>query len=286
MSKDKLKELFAGRKLFVATKHKKEEVIAPIFSEALGVECIIDLTIDTDSLGTFTGEVERLDDVLETARKKCLMGMKLSNCDMAVASEGSFGPHPTLGFINADDEILMFMDAKNNLEIVVRELSIKTNFNGKEIKSEEELKTFAEQAKFPSHGLILRKAYGDNSEIVKGITNPIILKNIFQVFKSNYGSAYVETDMRAMYNPGRMRVIKLAAQKLADKIASFCPQCFTPGFGVINAKPGLPCSSCGFPTRSTLLHEYQCVKCNYTEDKKYPHGKRHEEPTFCDNCNP
>jgi len=286
MSSDKIKELFAGRKLIIATKHKKEQVIAPVLAEALHVECINDSTLDTDSLGTFTGEIERLDDVLETARKKCRMAMLIGNCDMAVASEGSFGAHPTLGFINADDEILMFLDAKNNLEIVVRELSIKTNFNGQEIKTEKELIAFADHAKFPSHGLIIRKEFGDNSDIIKGIRDSKLLKYAFDSFISRYGSAYVETDMRALHNPTRMEVIKSAAQKLAEKIVSSCPQCFTPGFGVTNAKSGLPCSGCGFPTRSTLSYEYQCVKCKYTKDRKYPHGKIMEEPTFCDICNP
>ncbi|PBQ30591.1 hypothetical protein CNR22_01985 [Sphingobacteriaceae bacterium] len=286
MRKDRIKEVFAGRKLIIATKHRKEQVISPVLNKALHVECLHDATLDTDSLGTFTGEVERLDDVLETARKKCRMAMQLSNCDMAVASEGSFGAHPTLGFMNADDELLLFMDAKNELEVVVRELSVKTNFNGQKIKTETELIDFADRAKFPSHGLILRKSATSHSEIVKGITELSVLKDVFYDFVIRFGEVYIETDMRAMYNPTRMEVIESAAKKLADKIVSFCPQCFTPGFGVTNVKAGLPCMSCGFPTRSTLFHEYRCIKCHYTEDRKYPNGKKTEEPTFCDICNP
>ena len=286
MNRDKIKTLFAGRKLIIATKHNKEEVLAPVLSIVLNVECINDPTLDTDRLGTFTGEIERIDDVLVTARNKCQMAMEASNCDMAVASEGSFGPHPTLGFINADDEILMFLDVKNDLEIVVRELSINTNFNGQEIKTKKELLDFANHVKFPSHALIIRKAYADNSEIIKGITDSLILQNAFQTFINKYGSAYVETDMRAMYNPTRMEVIKTAAEKLVKKITCFCPDCETPGFGVKEARAGLPCVLCGFPTKSILSHLYHCLKCNYSEEKKYPYGKQNEEPAFCDNCNP
>ncbi|MDO9001200.1 MAG: hypothetical protein Q7W45_15660 [Bacteroidota bacterium] len=286
MPQSKNRNLFAGRKLIIATKHNKELVISPILTKKLAVECFINKNLDTDSLGTFTGEIERLDDVLETARKKCLMAMKISNCDMAVASEGSFGPHPTLGFINANDEILLFIDKKNDLEIVIRERSFKTNFNGQEIKSVEQLNIFATKAQFPSHGLIIRKAYGDNSEIIKGIIDSNVLKKSFESLKNKYGSVYIETDMRAMFNPTRMKVIKKAAQKLVDKITSFCPQCYTPGFGITNANAGLPCSLCSFPTRTILSYEYKCIKCQYKEDKKYPHNKTTEEPTFCDNCNP
>jgi hypothetical protein len=51
--------MFKGRKLIIATKHKKEIVIAPILEKGLGVKCFTDETFDTDRLGTFTGEIER-----------------------------------------------------------------------------------------------------------------------------------------------------------------------------------------------------------------------------------
>ena len=88
--------MFEGRPLIIATKHEKEKVIAPILEKELGVKCFLALDLDTDKLGTFSGEVERHDDPITTARKKCLLAMELTNCDLAVASEGSFGPHPTI----------------------------------------------------------------------------------------------------------------------------------------------------------------------------------------------
>jgi hypothetical protein len=270
----------------IATKHKKEYVIEPIFSQNLGVKCITLKNFDTDILGTFTGEIERTEDALETVRKKCNLAMQLANCDMGIANEGSFGPHPTLGFVNCDDELLLFIDKKNNLEIWVRELSLNTNFNGKKINTLKELKEFAENANFPSHALILR-AYKDNHKnITKGITDPNVLMSTFLKLLSEFQSAFVETDMRAMYNPTRMQVIADGTQKLVQKILSQCPSCNTPGFGITNAIPGLPCEACGFPTRSTLFYEYECENCAYIENKKFPHGKTIEEPTYCDMCNP
>ena len=55
--------MFEGRKLLIATKHKKEIVIAPILEKELGVTCFVAPDLDTDELGTFTGEVERRDDI-------------------------------------------------------------------------------------------------------------------------------------------------------------------------------------------------------------------------------
>ena len=60
---------------------------------------------------------------------------------------------------------------KNDLEIVVKEISTETNFNATEIKNESELMQFANKVKFPSHGLILKPSENDFSKIVKGITD-------------------------------------------------------------------------------------------------------------------
>lgn len=51
--------MFAGRKLLIATKHEKEKVIAPILARELGVKCFVVSNLDTDELGTFTGEIDR-----------------------------------------------------------------------------------------------------------------------------------------------------------------------------------------------------------------------------------
>ncbi len=278
--------MFEGRNLVIATKHQKEQAIAPILEKELGVKCFVVQDLDTDLLGTFTGEVERIDDPIITARNKCLMAMEQSNCDLAVASEGSFGQHPTFYFVPADDEFLLFIDKKNNVEIIARELSTSTNFNGAQIKTEEELKEFANHANFPSHSLILRKSKDDFKNIVKGICNEEKLKDIFNNFIANEGTAYIETDMRAMHNPTRMKVIEAAAFKLAKKINSLCPECQMPGFGITEAKSGLPCKACNYPTRGIISHIYTCQKCSYIQDEKYPKGKQTEDPMYCDMCNP
>jgi len=279
-------ELFNNRKLIIATKHSKEKVIAPLLEKNLGVICFINEDFDTDALGTFTGEIERKLDPIATARQKCLLAMEVSNCDLGVASEGSFGPHPSLFFVPADDEFLIFIDKKNNLEIMVRELSMETNFNGKEIESEEDLVTFANQVKFSSHRIILRKSKTDNSHIIRDSTNLQELKSAYHLLFNTHNMVYAETDMRAMYNPSRMAVIENAAKKLVAKVSSCCHQCNTPGFGVTEVKKGLECSLCGSPTNATLSYVYTCQKCNFAKEEMYPNTKTTEDATYCDYCNP
>ena len=278
--------MFKGRNLLIATKHDKEKVIASILEKELGVRCMVASNLDTDELGTFTGEVERKDDPITTVRNKCLRAMEIYNIDLAIASEGSFGPHPTIGFVPADDEILMLIDKKNDLEIITREVSTDTNLNRAEIKTHKELEEFSSNARFPSHGLILRKAKDDFTEIVKGVTNEEELISTFNRFILNHRSVYIETDMRAMYNPTRMKVIEKATKKLVEKINAICPCCGIPGFGIVDFKPGLPCERCNFPTRSTLSHIYICQKCSFVKEVKFPNNKFAEDPMYCDICNP
>jgi len=278
--------MFRGRNLVIATKHEKEKVIAPILESALGVNCFIAKDLDTDKLGTFAGEIERNEDPINAARKKCFMAMELTNYDLAIASEGSFGAHPSIFFIPADDEFLLFIDKKNDLEIIVRELSTETNFCGSEINNKGNLLSFLTKVNFPSHGIILRKSKNDLTEIIKGITNIEYLESVFEHFINKYGTVHIETDMRAMFNPTRMKIIERLAQKIAEKINSLCPKCKTPGYGINEAKKGLPCEICNYPTKSIISYIYACQKCDFKMEALFPNGKKAEDPMYCDICNP
>ncbi len=279
-------DFFKGRKAVIATKHRKEEVIAPILENELGLICVTLHGLDTDKLGTFSGEVERKDDPITTLRNKCQMAIAASGINLAIANEGSFGAHPSIVFAHADDELVMLMDKDNDLEIIERELCLETNFDGAEIKSVDELIAFATKIGFPSHGIILKKAKDILVGIIKNSRSLEELIENYKIIKNDDGSAYAETDMRAMLNPTRMKVIEQATKRLAEKAKSLCPSCSFPGFSVVDAVKGLPCEICGMPTRSTLKYVYRCLKCNYQTEKLYPNEKRVEDPQYCDFCNP
>ena len=276
--------MFKGRTLCIASMHEKERVLKPLLEKEVGVKCIVPENLNTDELGTFSGEVERKLTPLETAKQKCVLAMQLSNCDLAIASEGSFGPHPIYGFIPSDDELLFFYDKKNKLEIIAHELSTQTNYAYDEFQNYDQAIDFASSVLFPSHGLIVKDK--NNQVIEKGITNWEQLKSAFSKAQQIYSIVKIETDMRAHFNPTRMEVIQQCAHKLIKAIQSTCPNCKTPGFIVVNSLPGLPCDRCEAPTRSVLKHIYQCKKCNHQKEVEHPNGKYHEDPMYCDFCNP
>jgi len=284
--------MFEGRRLLVATKHKKEEVIAPLFFDELGLSSFVIDDFDTDNFGTFTGEIEREGGPLETLRKKAQTAMAMVDVDLVVASEGSFGPHPSLYFVPAADEMLIFIDRKNDLEILAREVTTETNFASAEVSTEESLLKFAEQSLFPSHALILSSPIENVTNptekpfFFKGVTMQEELVDIYRDLRKKTKTVLVQTDMRAMYNPTRMKTIAKACHKLIRNIVSQCPSCVTPGYNVTDVFDGLPCSLCGRPTKSTLAHQYVCRRCGYKELRYYPNLKLEEDPTFCDYCNP
>ncbi len=277
---------FEGRTLIIASMHRKEEVLKPILEQGLVITAQVAEGLNTDLLGTFSGEVARQADPLTTARKKCELALDLSGCDLALASEGSFGPHPAAFFLPANEEWLLLMDRKNNLEIHARHLSLETNFSGQEFYSIEELEAFASKVGFPSHGLILRKSKEELDGMLKGITDPSQLRMAALQLLETQGSAYIETDMRAMFNPSRMKVIQETAQLLLQKLNSRCPSCQVPGFSVTSAEPGLPCSLCGTPSSAALAHLLVCNHCEYQVRVAFPDDKKTEEPQYCQVCNP
>jgi len=278
--------MFQNRRLFIATNHRKEEVIQPIFESKLKVQCVVPEDFDSDSLGTFSGEIERLLSPIETARKKCEIVAEKYNADLVIASEGSFGPHPLFGLVPMDEEILLFMDLKNKLEIKHAERTIKTNFCSEQIETVHDLMRFAEKVGFPSHGLILKGKINGKEKYFKGIVDDRMLINYFLTFKRRKDTITVETDMRAMFNPTRMEVIQQAAINLAKKINNLCPNCSSPGFGAERSVSGLECSQCSLPTRSIKAHIFHCHQCSFEKEFELTSHKKTEDPMYCDFCNP
>lgn len=275
---------YAGRRLVIASMHGKEAVIAPLLEAALGVQCIAGSGVDTDRLGTFTGEVARTLDPLAAAREKCRLAMDLYDCDLAVASEGSFGPHPSLAWLPADDELVLLVDRKNELEIWGREVSAATNYSHTDIDSGAALLDFAQRVSFPTHGVILRSTTPGRERIIKDLTDETALLAAWERLRVMGGSIRAETDMRAMRNPTRMQVIAQATQKLINKAMSRCPECSAPGYSITTIIHGLPCRWCGSPTRSAAGYQYRCAKCGYERTK--PSERAYEDPMYCDVCNP
>lgn len=276
--------VFEGRVCAIATMHKKEVAIAPLFKDKLKMETLVPSDLDTDQFGQFSGTIQRVEDPVSTARLKCLHALELTGLDLAIASEGSFGPHPLYFGLPADEEWLLLYDKKLGLELVSRSISLETNYSSITTLSWTNVLEFAQKALFPEHGLVIYEE-GRLQEMHKGIHDLKTLKKWFDLFNSEGKRVTVETDMRAMHNPTRMEVIANAAEKLTQKALSECPECGSPGFDIVEAIPGLPCSWCGEPTESPRAFIYACNQCACRQERVNP-KKEKEDPQYCQFCNP
>lgn len=268
--------------IVIGTKHHKESVIAPILESTLGLRPFTPANFDSDVFGTFSGEIPRTNSPIDTLRQKCLAAMTLSGCPFGIASEGSFGPHPSLPFIPADDELLIFIDQHRGYELIAREISTDTNFKARTISSWADLAAFAEWVGFPSHGILLRAG----NRLLNNVGSMDDLREAYSVLRDSNTPISAETDMRAMRNPRRMNIIRQATEKLVGQILSLCPDCGAPGFVARIREPGLPCGQCGLPTQSALRAIKTCIACSARDILDYPEGKLQEDPGRCDWCNP
>lgn len=282
-------EFFADRTVAIATMHHKEQAIAPLL-DPLGIKTVVPENFNTDRFGTFTREVPRSGSQIEAARRKALAAIEQTGLDLAIASEGSFTPHPAFAMLPCNRELVVLIDTLHDLEIVGECVSTDTNFNHCSVSNIDQAVTFANKVKFPSHALVVMTSQTatDTTDIIKGITDYDRLHEAVNVAlaRSTSGKIHLETDMRAMHNPTRMKTISEATRDLIQKMRSRCPNCLTPGFAVVDRIPGLPCELCGSPTNSTLADRYACNRCGFQQEKRYPNNVQAANPAYCSYCNP
>lgn len=280
--------VFQGRTLVVATMHGKERVIAPLLEEQLGVRCVVPPDFDSDRYGTFTREVARAGDQLEAARSKAHAAMDLVGADLAVASEGSFGPDPLIPFVRSDLELVLLCDARLGHEVRGVHRSAETNLAGAWVTSCAQALEFAERAGFPSHGVIPRLDDTSASGIHKSVRERGALSDAVRALleQAPAGRVYLETDMRAHRNPTRMRVIERATEALLENIAATCPTCAAPGFVVTELEAGLPCAWCDSPTDLPLAELRRCAACGDSAREPVTRYGVAADPGNCAWCNP
>jgi len=273
----------------LATMHGKERVIAPILEHALGLRIRVTPDIDTDRFGTFSREVARTGSQLDAARAKISAAFDISpEVHVAIASEGSFGPHPDIPFVPLDRELVVFRDRVSGLELIGHHASLLTNLSHAVVSDVAAALTFAERVQFPAHGIIAMGCVdgqpAPDRALIKNICDPVDLGNAVEKVIRICGAAHLETDMRAHRNPTRMRVIKRATLDLVRRFRSRCPQCARPGFVVSERMGGLPCSWCGRPTSAIRAEASTCAICGHRVERVAE--ARAADPGECADCNP
>jgi hypothetical protein len=281
---------FQDKTCVLITMHGKEKAILPVFQGFEGLNFVDAPTLNTDILGTFSGEINRAQNPLETALLKAKLGINHVDADYAIANEGSFGPHPSIYFIPADHEWIVILELKTGRYWHTQHISTNTNFSNIVPKNWIEVIEFLRSIDFPNHGIIIKlenEINDNNNQIFKDLDSKLEIEEIFKKYEQIEGVRLsIETDMRAHRNPTRMQVIAETTEKLKRKLQVKCPICNYPGFDVVQIEKGLPCSLCESPTRMIHKALYACSNCNFQEWSGNPDGLLLSDPGFCDYCNP
>jgi hypothetical protein len=265
--------------LLLSSKHQKEGLLQPIF-EPFGLHLLVNEGFDTDAYGTFCGAIPRTEGPKITVKEKCLAGMSFAGKRQGLASEGSFGPHPSIPFLTINEEWLVYIDLDRKLEIFGRSTTLEVCHARLGYHDAAELPTFLTNCSFGPQGLVFKDTENANV-LVKGIQDQTQLEQLMQQFPK----WEIETDLRAHMNPQRQKNIIAAAKDLTERMHRYCPQCDQPDFSVQKVSGNLLCEICLQKSNAYQYLEYSCLHCQHQliEQRK---DKNFEDPQYCNHCNP
>ena len=132
------------RRVAFATKHGKTAQIGPALAD-VGLE-VVEHALDTDVFGTFTRTVARTGDQREAARRKCEAAFAADpDAGWALASEGAFGPWPSLPWVAQGRELLL-LRSRRGVELAALDVTLDTAFAHEVVTTEAEAREISSMA--------------------------------------------------------------------------------------------------------------------------------------------
>lgn len=270
---------FQGAHFGLLSLHGKETILAPMLYQRWRASLTHSEAYDTDSLGTFSGDVERSLSPTECALKKARLALELTGADFGLGSEGSFNTGPW-GFGVINQELVACVPASGNWYVVGWHTALAAV---EECRYDEPER----QAHFWQHlpegqGVMLIA----NGLIAKGIRTQSEAKSqLYQWYGEHIPSDLrIAYDLRAHQSPVRRTNIALAVFNLLDRLDSPCGECGQPGFWPDREEAGLPCADCGCPTQSPRARIAHCESCG--NQQIIPVEAEYADPASCQWCNP
>lgn len=295
---------YAGARAALATRHGKLPLVALPLWSVLGMTTV-QVDADTDALGTFSGEVPRVGSAVEAAQRKAHLAMRATGLPIGLGSEGSIADPWGLGLGVVDREVVVLVDDERGISVIGRAANTNLVAVAATVSPGEPVEDLLRRAEVPPHHLIVHpdglaprlpspgdgqpgapdptwqlattKGIGDTRSLQAAITRAAAA--------SPHGRARVESDLRAHCCPSRRPVIAAAARDLAARLASRCPACGSPGWGVEGLIAGRDCAWCGGPTDEPVAERWQCPSCPASEVRPVD-GAEAGDPGRCSRCNP
>ncbi|WP_395713878.1 DUF6671 family protein [Reyranella sp.] len=277
---------YTGQAIGLSTIHAKEQAMRPPFRRLLGAHITVAPDVDTDTLGTFSGEIPRPDALVETTFLKAELAFRTLDVDCAVASEGSYGPIVRVPFVASGVEAMAFIDRRRGIRLVETLGTERTNWRLHRFPAGDPAVPEAVKAMgFPRYGVFVISST-DPTKPIKDLTRleDVVAAVDSEARRSEEGLAIVIADMRAHRNPTRMQVLRALSWKLARRLQCLCPKCQAPGFGLTQSRRGLPCEACGTPTHWVDFEIDACTACGHAAVRPRKDGRRTAPKRACQSC--
>ncbi len=242
-----------------------------------------DIDLDTDALGTFSGDVPRLGSPLEVVKRKALLGRGYGRGAWLCASEGSVTTNligiatnlEIVALVSRDERVMITGDAMDT-DAPATSLRVRSS------TSDEEILEYVVRG--VRHGRHLMISRDDHQVAAIGALTSI--EDVLAACRAlgRDSTLLVQTDYRAHLCPPRRVVIARAARDLMERLATSCPECHRGGWGRADAIPGRPCADCGRATEELLGHSWRCPWCRHRESESI--AEHDVDPSRCSWCNP
>lgn len=271
--------------LVLLSQHDKAPLIANA-AAALGWQIDTDASFDTDSLGTFSRDIPRLDTQQQTALHKAKLACQRNQVRFGLGSEGSVQLDPHTGLLPIGVEMVVLYDAQQDLAVtgIAQGPSPLQRWV---LHDEAALLQQLPQLGMPAQQYVLFAGeltpHSQTSPLAKGIDNPQQLIDLCAPYWAK-GAVTLETDYRAHACPARRPLIEAAARDLVLRLQSQCPRCQAVDFSVRQKKTGLPCGACHAPTPQVKAWIRHCLACGFAQDEPVPVPQA--DPQYCPFCNP
>lgn len=267
----------------ILTKHHKLPLIAEALG-AVGVYLCVTEDFDTDTLGTFAGEVPRTQSPLECVKTKAKLAAELTGLRFGIGSEGSFGGGPLPGLVNWDDELLAMYDSETQQFIIANAagpvpLASLTTNQLELIQAHIEKSDQQQGWMCTSNAGIAKGLIGYNA-----VVDYLSQKGLFVSATTTAEAVTLSPDLRAHLCPVRQQFIQQAAGQLAERIKALCPRCGAMDFWRKAAEQGLACEACDYPTAQVQRYIKRCDCCQHIEFEAP--ATAFADPAHCPRCNP
>ncbi|MBT0585931.1 DUF6671 family protein [Alteromonas oceanisediminis] len=279
-----------SKRAAICTLHNKAAYVGPALARLLSWHVENVTEFDTDTLGTFAGEVPRTKSPKDCAIHKAERAVTLSKSDFGLGSEGSF-TSDAFGLMTINQELLACVDADGQLlavGVAVKPIEVhQIRVTPEDLPA---IDSFLRRV--PEHQSLIVKAFSvhdDNQPVIpatKGLATGEDARQAIAALAKNIDITSIELsyDLRAMHCPQRQHTLAHAAENLALRLMQHCPQCHAVDFVAEQPIAGLPCESCQMPTQMTKSMLAECKKCFYSQEFKVESAAA--RTADCPFCNP